>query len=213
VYIVPDPDPNAFVTGTKPGEAHLAVTSGLLALLNRDELQAVVAHEMGHVKNEDTRLMTIIAGLGGAILLIRDGMMRTTFRRRGGSSREGKGGGGLAVVVLVLWIISWILAPLIVRLMAMGVSRGREYLADAMAAQFTRNPAALAEALAKIESHHAPTASISAGAAHLCIVDPTGRLANEKSGWASDLFATHPPMPIRVARLKAMAFQGAKATT
>lgn len=211
VYIVPDPDPNAFVSGTKPGEAHLAVTSGLLELLNRDELQAVVAHEMGHVKNEDTKLMTLIAGLGGAILLIRDMMLRTTFRSGrgggGGSRREGKGGNPLALIVLVVWLLSWILAPIIVRLMAMAVSRSREYFADAMAAQFTRNPASLADALAKIESHHAPTTTISTGVAHLCIVDPTGRLANRKEGWFADLFATHPPMAIRVARLKAMAFQ------
>jgi heat shock protein HtpX len=214
IYIVQDEDPNAFVAGTKPGEAHLAVTSGLLAVLNRDELQAVVAHEMGHVKNEDTRLMTLIAGLGGAILLIRDMMIRTTFRSSGGgSSRRGNGKGGgnpLALVVLVLWVLSWILAPIIIRLMAMAVSRGREYLADAMAAQFTRNPAALADALAKIESHHAPTKSISQGVAHLCIVDPIGRAANQKQGRLADLFGTHPPMAIRVARLRAMAFQGAK---
>ncbi|MBX3133293.1 MAG: M48 family metallopeptidase [Gemmatimonadaceae bacterium] len=211
IYIVQDEDPNAFVSGTKPGEAHLAVTSGLLRELNRDELQAVVAHEMGHVKNEDTRLMTLIAGLGGAILLIRDAMIRTTFRSGGGSSRRGNGKGGnpLAVVVLVLWVLSWILAPIIVRLMAMAVSRGREYLADAMAAQFTRNPAALADALAKIEAHHAPTKSISQGVAHLCIVDPIGRAANEKQGRLADLFATHPPMAIRVSRLRAMAFQAA----
>lgn len=215
VYIVPDADPNAFVSGTKPGEAHLAVTQGLLEVLNRDELQAVVAHEMGHVKNEDTKLMTLIAGLGGAILLIRDMMLRTSFRggRRGGgfgggSRREGKGGNALALVVLVVWLVSWILAPILIRLMAMAVSRSREYYADAMAAQFTRNPAALAEALAKIEGHHAPTTSISAGVAHLCIVDPVGRLANRREGWFADLFATHPPMAIRVARLKAMAFQG-----
>lgn len=214
VYIVPDADPNAFVSGTKPGEAHLAVTRGLLEVLNRDELQAVVAHEMGHVKNEDTRLMTLIAGLGGAILLIRDMMLRTTFRggvrRGGGSRREGKGGNALALIVLFVWVLSWILAPIIIRLMAMAVSRSREYYADAMAAQFTRNPAALADALAKIEGHHAPTTSISTGVAHLCIADPTGRLANRREGRLADLFATHPPMAIRVSRLRAMAFQHAK---
>jgi heat shock protein HtpX len=215
VYIVPDADPNAFVSGTKPGEAHLAVTQGLLEVLNRDELQAVIAHEMGHVKNEDTKLMTLIAGLGGAILLIRDMMLRTSFRgggRSGGSRREGKGGNALAAIVLVVWVLSWILAPLIIRLMAMAVSRSREYFADAMAAQFTRNPAALADALAKIEGHHAPTTSISTGVAHLCIVDPTGRIANRREGRLADLFATHPPMAIRVSRLRAMAFQSAKIT-
>jgi heat shock protein HtpX len=214
VYVVPDPDPNAFVTGTKPLEAHLAVTSGLLGILNRDELQAVVAHEMGHVKNEDTRLMTIIAGLGGAIIILRDSLVRG-FLRSGGmrtsSRRGGKGGGNpLVVVVVVVWLLSWLLAPLIVRLMAMAVSRNREYLADAMAAQFTRNPAALADALHKLESHHLPTKAISSGVAHLCIVDPTGRLANSREGWMANLFGTHPPMAIRVSRLRAMAFQAQK---
>lgn len=214
VYLLPDPDPNAFVTGTRPLEAHLAVTQGLLAVLNRDELQAVVAHEMGHVKNEDTRLMTLLAGIGGAILLLRDGLFRGFLRNGrvlGGGRRGGKGGGNpLILVLIVLWLLSWILAPLITRLLAMGVSRQREYLADAMAAQFTRNPAALAEALDKIEKHHAPTKSLSNGLAHLCIVDPTGRLANRREGRLWDLLATHPPMPLRVARLRAMAFQAQK---
>lgn len=213
VYVVPDPDPNAFVTGTKPLEAHLAVTSGLLGILNRDELQAVIAHEMGHVKNEDTRLMTIIAGLGGAIIILRDSLVRG-FLRSGGmrtsSRRGGKGGNPLVVVVVVVWLLSWLLAPLIVRLMAMAVSRNREYLADAMAAQFTRNPAALADALAKLESHHLPTKAISSGVAHLCIVDPIGRLANNREGRLANLFGTHPPMAIRVSRLRAMAFQAQK---
>lgn len=214
VYVVPDPDPNAFVTGTKPLEAHLAVTSGLLGILNRDELQAVIAHELGHVKNEDTRLMTIVAGLGGAIILLRDGLVRGFFRSGGmRSSRRGGGKGGgnpLVVLVVVVWLISWLLAPIIVRLMAMAVSRNREYLADAMAAQFTRNPAALADALAKLESHHQPTKAISSGVAHLCIVDPIGRLANRREGWFANLFGTHPPMAIRVSRLRAMAFQAQK---
>lgn len=220
VYIVPDPDPNAFVTGTKPLEAHLAVTQGLLGILNRDELQAVVAHEMGHVKNEDTRLMTLIAGIGGAILLIRDGLGRVFLRggRIGGVSRSGgrgrgngKGGGGALIAVLIaVWILSWALAPLVTRLLAMAVSRKREYLADAMAAQFTRNPGALADALDKLDKHHLPTKAISNGVAHLCIVDPTGRLSNRREGWLFSLFATHPPMPIRVARLRAMAFQAQK---
>lgn len=216
VYVVPDPDPNAFVTGTRPLEAHLAVTAGLLGVLDRDELQAVVAHEMGHVKNEDTRLMTLMAGIAGAILLIRDGVGRVFLRggRIGGRGRgRGNGGGGnnpLILLLVAVWVLSWLLAPLVTRLLAMGVSRKREYLADAMAAQFTRNPAALASALDKIEQHHAPTKAISSGVAHLCIADPTGRLSNDREGRIWDLFATHPPMRNRVARLRAMAFQAAK---
>lgn len=214
LYVVPDADPNAFVTGTAPLEAHLAVTQGLLAVLTREELQAVVAHEIGHVKNEDTKLMTVVAGLAGAILLIRDGVGRS-FRATGriaGRSRGGgkKGGNPLVVVLIVVYVLSWILAPLVARLMATAISRKREFLADAMAAQFTRNPAALADALDKIEKHHAPTTALKAGVAHLCIVDPTGRLANRREGWWADLFGTHPPMAIRVARLRAMAFQAHK---
>lgn len=214
LYVVPDADPNAFVTGTAPLEAHLAVTRGLLAVLNRDELQAVVAHEMGHVKNADTQLMTLVAGLAGAILLLRDGMarsLRTTGQMSGRGRTGGKKGGNPLIVVLVLvYVLSWVLAPLIARLMATAISRKREFLADAMAAQFTRNPAALANALDKIERHHAPTTSLKSGVAHLCIVDPTGRLANRREGWWADLFGTHPPMAIRVARLRAMAFQDQK---
>lgn len=215
-YVVPDPDPNAFVTGTNPLESHLAITQGLLGALDRDELQAVVAHEMGHVKNEDTQLMTLLAGLAGAVLLIRDGVSRVIFHRgmrssgrRGGGGRD-KGGNPLVAVLLVVWIISWLLAPLITRLLAMGVSRKREFLADAMAAQFTRNPMALATALEKIERAEHPTKAINSGVAHLCIADPMGRRLNSRKGGWADLFGTHPPMNDRVARLKAMSFQAAK---
>ena len=117
----------------------------------------------------------------------------------------------LAVILLVLWLLSWLLAPLVTRLLAMGISRKREYLADAMAAQFTRNPMALATALEKIERAGAPTRTIKGGVAHLCIADPLGRRVTTYAGLAGDLFATHPPMALRVARLKAMAFQARKA--
>jgi heat shock protein HtpX len=103
--------------------------------------------------------------------------------------------------------VSWILAPLITRLLAMGVSRKREYLADAMSAQFTRNPLALASALTKIESASEPTRSIKGGAAHLCIADPMGRAVNEAEGKVAELFGTHPPMPTRIARLKMMGYE------
>lgn len=214
IYLIDDPDPNAFVTGTDPLKPHLAVTTGLLSMLDRDELQAVVAHEMGHVKNLDMQLMTMVAGLAGAIALIADGLGRTLHF--GGRNRDrdsgGKGGGALIVVLLVIWIISWILAPLITRMLAMGISRKREYLADAMAAQFTRNPMSLASALDKIEHAGAPTKAIKGGVAHLCIADPLGRQVSAKSGWVGDLFATHPPMSLRTARLRAMSFQTAKAS-
>jgi heat shock protein HtpX len=215
IWVVPDPDPNAFATGLDEGHSHIAVTQGLLDLCSRDELQAVVAHELGHVKNLDVRLMTTLAALVGAVALMHDGVGRllSSGGRLGGGSRggKGKGGGVLVIVVLVLWVISWILAPIIAQFLAMAVSRKREYLADAMGAQFTRNPMSLASALTKIEAADAPTTSIKRGAAHLCIADPLGRRANLREGGLSDLFATHPPMAARIARLKGMAYQRLKA--
>ena len=216
IWIVPDPDPNAFATGLDQAHAHIAVTQGLLDLCTRDELQGVVAHELGHVRNLDVRLMTTLAALVGAVALMHDGMGRLLSsggRFGGGGSRggRGKGGGALIIVVLVVWVISWILAPLITQFLAMAVSRNREYLADASGAQFTRNPMALATALQKIESADAPTSSIKRGAAHLCIADPLGRRMNLREGGVANLLATHPPMAARIARLKAMAFQRLKA--
>jgi heat shock protein HtpX len=208
IWIVPDPDPNAFATGTDPQHAHVAVTQGLLDTLSRDQLQAVVAHELGHVKNLDVRLMTTLAALVGMVALMSNGMgriMRGGGRVSSGGSK-GKGGGAAVVVLLVLWLVSWLLAGVIARLLALAVSRKREYLADAMSAQFTRNPLALASALEKIEAADAPTASIKSGTAHLCIADPLGRRLTSHEGWLADTLATHPPMAKRIAILKGMGY-------
>ena len=217
LWVIPDADPNALATGRDPESASVAVTEGLLAMCSRDELQAVVAHEMAHIKNYDVRLMTLLAGLVGAIVLMGDGMMRMIFHgaRAGGRSRGGRGGkkGNIApliAIALVLWVISWLLAPLLSRLLALGVSRKREYLADALAAQFTRNPLALATALEKIEHAATPTRAIKRGAAHLCIADPLGRRLGSREGKLADLLATPPPMSMRIARLKAMGYRELK---
>jgi len=210
VYIVPDPDPNAFATGRDPEHSYIAVTQGLLDSLNREELQGVVAHEMSHIRNYDIRLMTVIAALMGAILLLSDWARRGLFwggGRRRSRSPGGSVGGPIALVLLALWIIGVILAPLIGQIMAMAVSRKREYLADASGAELTRNPLGLAHALEKLENASAPTASIKRGAAHLCIVDPLGRKVNTKEGFAAELFGTHPPMSKRIIALEAMAYQ------
>jgi heat shock protein HtpX len=209
IWIVPDADPNAFATGNAPETSHVAVTKGLLDTLSRDELQGVVAHEMAHVRNLDVRLMTLLAALVGVIAIISEVTVRGfAFGGRGRSSGGKKGnGGGLGLLLLVVWLITVILAPIISRLLALGVSRKREYLADATAAQFTRNPAALAAALEKIEHADAPTKSIKHGTAHLCIADPLGRRVTNRQGFVADLLATHPPMAHRVARLKQMAYQ------
>lgn len=214
VFIIDDDDPNAFATGRDPATACVAVTRGLLKQLNREELQAVIAHEMGHVRNLDVRLMTVMAALVGMVVLLSDGLgraLRGGLRVGGGGGRKKGGGGALAIIILVFWLLTLLLAPLVTRLMAMAVSRKREYLADATAAELTRNPAALASALEKIENAHAPTSSIKRGTAHLCIADPLGRKLNAKDGRMADLFGTHPPMAMRISRLKGMAFQQAKA--
>jgi heat shock protein HtpX len=215
VFVVPDPDPNAFATGIEPGKACIAVTEGLLSRLNREELQGVVAHEMAHVRNFDTRLMTLLAAMVGAIALMSDGMGRIlrygNVSGRGGSGGgKGKGGNPLALVVLVLWLITLILAPIISRFLAMAVSRKREYLADATGAQLTRNPLALASALEKLDSAPDPTRSITRGAAHLCIVDPSASRVSAREGFVGDVFSSHPPIRQRIIRLKGMAYQLAK---
>jgi len=215
IWIVDDPDPNAFATGHDESDSNIAVTAGLIEICSRDELQAVIGHEMGHIKNLDVRLMTLLAALVGAVTLIADGAGRVMFnggfgRGRKSSNDRDSGGGGsnpLVILLFVVWIVSWILAPFITRLLAMGVSRKREYLADAMSAQFTRNPLALASALTKIENAAEPTRSIKGGAAHLCIADPLGRPLNSSEGKIAELFGTHPPMPDRIARLKLMGYE------
>jgi heat shock protein HtpX len=218
VWLIRDTDPNAFATGLDAQTAHVAVTDGLLALCSRDELQAVIAHEVGHIKNLDVRLMTFLAALVGAVALMSDGMGRML---RGGVRFGAFSGGGrsrgkrdnigpLVLVLLALWLLSWLLAPMVTRLLALGVSRKREFLADAMAAQFTRNPLALASALDKIEHADAPTLSIKRGSAHLCIADPLGRKSSLREGKLADIFGTHPPMALRVARLRAMGYQERK---
>ena len=208
-YVINDPDPNAFATGRDPKHASLAITRGLLDTLNRDELQAVAAHEMSHVKNYDIRLMLMVAVLVGAIALIADWASRGLFYgRRRSSGSSGKTQGTALIIFLVIWLIGVILAPVLSQIMAMFVSRRREYLADASGAELTRNPIALASALEKISSRIEPTRSINQGTAHLCIIDPKGSSLNSKEGWVADLFATHPPIHKRIEALKQMAYTG-----
>lgn len=214
IYVVPDPDPNAFATGRDPAHAAIAVTEGLLHALDRDELQGVVAHEMSHIRNYDIRLLTVIAALGGAVVLLSDWARRmlrwAPAAGRARRGRGGRGGGPVLLVVFVLWLVAVVAAPLVAQLLAMAVSRRREYLADASGAELTRNPGALADALEKIEAYAAPTRAIKHGTAHLCIADPLGRRVGLREGFWADLFATHPPMPKRIAALRQMAYQPAR---
>jgi heat shock protein HtpX len=224
IWVVPDPDPNAFATGRDAATASIAVTEGLLSRLSRDELQAVIAHEMAHIQNLDVRLMTLLAGMVGSIALMSDGMGRMLGRgtriavrgsgsgglRIGGQRSGGRGGNPFGVVILVLWLLTLVIAPVVSRILAMAVSRKREYLADAAGAQFTRNPMALASALEKLDGASDPTRAITRGAAHLCIVDPAPGMMGSKEGFLADFVASHPPIRQRIIRLKGMAYQQAK---
>lgn len=211
VFVIPDPDPNAFATGRDPAHASIAVTQGLLDTVSRDELQAVVAHELSHVRNLDIRLMTVIAAMVGAAALMADWTGRGL--RMGGGSGEGRRSrgrdkdNGLALVVLVIWLVAVVLAPIIGQVLAMMVSRRREFLADASGAELTRNPLALASALEKIDLAHGPTAAVKQGTAHLCIADPLGRAMGLREGRWANLLASHPPMASRIAALREMGFQ------
>jgi heat shock protein HtpX len=209
IYVIPDSDPNAFATGSGPEKASIAVTRGLLDALDRDELQGVVSHELSHVRNYDIRLMTVVAALAGAILLLADWSRRGLWLGggRGRSSSDRGGRGGLGILFAAIWVVSIVLAPVIAQIVSLAVSRQREYLADASGAELTRNPLALASALEKIAAAVAPTPSIKQGIAHLCIEDPRGGTPEEQQGFFAGLLSTHPPIGKRIALLREMAYQ------
>jgi heat shock protein HtpX len=201
VWVIPDDDPNALATGLKDGDYHIAVTRGLLRTLTRDELQGVVAHEFAHLKNDDTRLMTSLTVLVGITALISEFVARARFFNFGGSdSSSDSEDTKIGIVIFVLWLISVLIAPIVTRLMTLMVSREREYLADASAAQFTRNPEALARALEKIGYADAPTQLVKPASAMLCIASPSAADMEADEGW----FATHPPIRKRIERLKSI---------
>ncbi len=199
VYLVEDPAPNAFAVGRKPEHAAVAVTTGLLRLLNRDELQGVVAHEIGHIHNLDIRFMTLAAVLVGSVELLSRGILQVGpfagSGRRGGG-RSTKGAGALLALVFVLALVS----PLLAQLLYLACSRQREFLADASAARFTRYPEGLASALEKIAVHQGSykVENINRAVAALCIVNPLQHLN------LSSVISTHPPTETRIKILRAM---------
>lgn len=211
VYVIPDPSPNAFATGRSPADASVVVTQGLLDSMTREELQAVVAHELAHIKSYDILTMTVAAVLVGTVSLLSDWALRSW--RYGGlrPRRDFKGRGALHPLLLFLVGLFVLLSPLASRVLAMAVSRNREYQADALAAEFTRNPLALALALEKISSYDSPLKSARRGSAHLFISDPLKRKLDSKSGFVADIFATHPPIEERIGRLRRMGYLAAPA--
>ncbi|MDN4638664.1 M48 family metalloprotease [Agreia sp. PsM10] len=195
VYIVNDPAPNAFATGRDPQHASVAATTGLLDLMTDAELEGVMAHELGHVRNYDIRVSMIVFGLVVAVGFIADMFLRFAFFGGGRSNNNGGGGGGNPVV-LILGLVAMLVAPLVAGLVQAAVSRQREYLADATGALTTRHPDALASALEKLEAYGRPMQKQSSSMSHMWIADPL------KPGMLTRLFSTHPPIVDRVARLE-----------
>ncbi len=198
VYVIPSDSPNAFATGRDPSHAAVAVTAGIMRILNRRELEAVLAHELGHIRNRDTLIMTVTATIAGAItMLVQMAQWLMFFSGFGGRSRDDDGGGMADVVVGLLMII---LAPIAATIIQLAISRSREFDADATGARIVGDPLALASALEKLEATvHARPMEVAPAAAHLFIVNPLG-----DGGWVN-LFRTHPTTAERVSRLRAMA--------
>jgi heat shock protein HtpX len=201
VYVIRDPAPNALATGRDPAHAAIALTQGALELLDREETQGVVAHEMAHIANRDTLTMTVVGVLLGSIALLADWSRRSLYFTRGRRSRQ-------ANLLLPLVLLLALLSPLLSRLLAMAISRQREYLADATGVEFSRNPLGLARALEKIGGSRSPLARASQGTAHLFICDPLHRASDEREGRVASLLSTHPPLHLRIAILRAMAHGG-----
>ncbi len=202
VYIIEDSAPNAFATGRDPQHASLAVTSGLLQKLNREELQGVIGHELSHVRNYDIRFSLLVGVLVGSVALLADFFLRATFWGGfGRRSDEGRGGGGLQAVAFLIALVLAILAPIAARLVQLAVSRQREYLADASSVELTRNPHGLERALAVIASDRDVLEVANRATQHLYFTNPIKKWEDRASG----LFATHPPIVDRINRLRALA--------
>jgi heat shock protein HtpX len=206
VYAVNYTAPNAFATGRDPKHASLAVTTGLLEKLDREELQGVIGHEMSHIRNLDIRFELLVAVLVGSIALLADFFLRFTFWGGLGGGRRGRdsgGGGALVLIAIVVGLILALIAPIFGRLVQLAVSRQREYLADASSVELTRNPYGLERALVKISSDREVLEVANRATQHLYFVNPIKKWESRASG----LMAPHPPIVDRVNRLRALAGQ------
>jgi heat shock protein HtpX len=207
VFLINDTAPNAFATGRDPAHASVAVTTGLLDKLDREELQGVLAHEFSHVRNLDIRFALLVAVLVGSIALMADFFLRfSLFGGLSGGNRSGRrdsGGGGLVIVMVVVGLILSIVAPIIARAVQLAVSRQREYLADASSVELTRNPYGLERALAKIGADQEVLEVANRATQHLYIVNPIKKFEAR----ASSLTSTHPPIVDRINRLRALTGQ------
>jgi heat shock protein HtpX len=203
VYVVPEQAPNAFATGRDPAHSSIAVTEGLLGMMNRVELEGVIGHELAHVQDRDILVGTVVATLIGAVVLISEFFMRTWWWGGGRGRRSDGGGGGATAIIFAIGFILMVLAPIVGQIIRLAVSRQREYLADAQGALLTRYPPGLAEALRKIAGSPTAMRSANNATAHLWLSQPS-RIEGEKMGTMEKLFATHPPIQDRIRRLEEM---------
>ncbi len=207
VYVIDSPAPNAFATGRDPQHASIAVTTGLLQLLDRQELEGVVAHELAHVRNYDIRFMSMLVATLGALLVLRDmvlrwGMYGGLGGGRGSSRRDSRGGNGRGQgIALILLVVLLVIGPIVGTLVRLAVSRGREYLADATGAYITRNPEGLARALEKLADYSGQRLEVSEGVRHMFFVNPAMHVGG---GGEAGIFSTHPPLAERIRRLRNM---------
>lgn len=198
IFVIDSPAPNAFATGRNPRHGAIAVTKGLMELLDRQELEGVVAHELSHIRNYDILFTSMLAVTVGAIIVLRDIVLRATrYGGRGRRSTERKGGQGQALIMILL-VVLLILAPILATILRLAVSRRREFLADATGAYITRNPEGLARALEKLRDYQGERLEVSEGVRHLFFTNPVRRFN------ASNLLATHPPLEERIDRLRRM---------
>lgn len=195
IYILEDSAPNAFATGRDPKHAAIAFTTGILQKLNKQELEGVTAHELSHVGNRDTLVMTVVSVLVGTLALLSDFFLRSMWYGGRGRDNDNKG----AAIFMVIAIVAAILAPIIATLIQLAVSRRREYLADASGVLLTRYPSGLASALKKISGDKEPLEAANRGTAHLYIVNPLK--GQQAIGWFANLFNTHPPIEARIKAL------------
>lgn len=200
LYVIDDTAPNAFATGRDPQHAVICATTGILSKLNRTELEGVIAHEISHIQNYDTRLMSVVAVLVGMVVLLGDLFMRASWWGRGGRDREDRGAGAIFIVVGLLFAI---LSPIVAQLIQLAISRRRELLADASAVKLTRQPEGLLHALVKISADKEPLEAANKATAHLYIMNPL-KNHHDAIGWFAGMFNTHPPLEERLKQLKSM---------